>query len=179
MNECPRCGHGYSASVIVPVCANCGYRVRPLLTVTIPGAVVSGNHSKFRSNRLTPESREFDARVRSILIAEVRRVGWVAPEYVEVEITLWNSLVDWDNAAKEIMDPLQGLAISLDSRVLDARVTKRLDAGRPRIVVTIQQADPALYGYTPAMRKARTKAIKRGEIEPLRARRVRRDRPAR
>ena len=74
-----------------------------------------------KAHAFTPAKTEaWEARVRFVAMLEARRRGWVANvEPCEVEITLSGLSVrsDIDNAAKAILDALNGVAWDDDRRV--------------------------------------------------------------
>jgi hypothetical protein len=92
------------------------------LAFTIPGPFVSGNHAKTRDGRRTSASREFDERVASIARGAAAAQGWKMPGYVRALYVLVGLGIDFDNAIKEINDPLQGIVYPHDSRISDIRV---------------------------------------------------------
>lgn len=108
---------------------------------------MSGNHAKTRDGRRTADARLFDARVSSIAKAAALAVGWQMPDYVAVDLTIYNCRIDRDNVAKEIMDPLEGVVFAFDSRVLDGRILKMKDKRGPRVEVVAQAIDGSEYGY--------------------------------
>jgi Holliday junction resolvase RusA-like endonuclease len=70
------------------------------------------------------------------------------PPWVAVDLTVWNSRLDRDNAAKPAMDAMQGIVFAFDSRVIDGAIAKRWDGGGERIEVTAREVNPLDYGRT-------------------------------
>lgn len=115
---------------------------------TIPGPFVSGNNAKTKDGRRTTASRAFDMKVALLAKAAVRACGWVMPEYVTGTITVVNVRMDWDNLAKELMDPLQGIVMPFDSRAKDMRVVMLRVKNYPEeAIVTLYASDGKAYGY--------------------------------
>lgn len=121
------------------------------LAFTIPGKPVTGNHArKFERGRvrLTDEAKEYRERVKQHAFVAIRTGHWLMPEYVRLDVTIWNSRQDRDNAVKELQDALQAAQVyPNDSRILDGVIVKRRDKGDQRIDVSIEPVDPRLYGY--------------------------------
>jgi Holliday junction resolvase RusA-like endonuclease len=149
--------------------------VSAVLEIIIPGRPVSGNHAKVPTENgrqvRSKESREYDARIASIAKAAVVSAGWVMPDYVNVDVILANLRGDRDNYEKEIMDGLQGIVFSHDSRILDGRTKKIKDDGGPRVILHISEVNGANYGYEkPRLSKPGTGYYL--EAEPLQRRSV-------
>jgi Holliday junction resolvase RusA-like endonuclease len=129
------------------------------LDFTIPGPFVSGNHAKTRDGRRTSRSREFDEKVRMIAAAAARTAQWVLPDYVHVDLTVLNVGIDADNLAKEVLDPMQGIAFAFDSRIIELSVLRRkAKDAEPYVRVKVTPANGALYGFPP-IRKPKKKAV--------------------
>jgi Holliday junction resolvase RusA-like endonuclease len=137
----------------------------PRLKIVIRGTSVSGNaktrHAAIPTDHIlkngerkwrsitysTKEAKAFTERVQSIARYECLKVRWVMPEYCWVGITIYNIAQDRDNVSKTVCDALQGFAFANDGRILDGPITKRKDAGGPRVEVVIHAVDPRLFGY--------------------------------
>jgi hypothetical protein len=116
------------------------------LTLVIPGPFVSGNHAKTRDGRRTTESRAFDAKVATLARLAAREQGWRMPTYVRGLVVLISLRMDWDNACKELMDPLQGIVFPYDSRLVDVRVvTLRVPRRPAEARLHFRQADGRRY----------------------------------
>lgn len=102
------------------------------LTLVIPGPFVSGNHAKTRDGRRTTASREFDEKVATLARMAAEEQDWKVPPYVRGLVVLIGLRMDWDNACKEIMDPLQGIVFPYDSRLVDVRVVSIRARKRPQ-----------------------------------------------
>ncbi|MBQ7445956.1 MAG: RusA family crossover junction endodeoxyribonuclease [Clostridia bacterium] len=48
---------------------------------------------------------------------------------------------DWDNIGKIVTDALNGIAWHDDAQIVDARVTKRYTADKPRVEITIRKGE--------------------------------------
>lgn len=157
----------------------------PQLRLMIPGVPISGNaktrfaaipvtdgekkpvldskgNRKYRAASFsTPESKEFEARVRSIAQYACLRQRWPLAEYCKVDILIFNIRQDRGNVAKTVEDALQGIVYVNDGRTLDGRLAKFKDvagqphfqsmhpseAGKPRVEINVTLLDPRAYGY--------------------------------
>ena len=122
-----------------------------VLEIVIPGNPVSGNHAKMPIGRgrqvRTPASREYDMRISSIALASVILAKWKMPDYVCVDVEIWNVNADRENILKEIHDPLQGIVFAHDSRILDGRTVRLKDKGGPRVILRVRAVDGKDYGF--------------------------------
>ena len=129
-----------------------------VLEIVIPGNPVSGNHAKMPIGRgrqvRTPAARDYDMRIASIALASVILAKWKMPDYVCVDVDLFNGRTDRDNACKEILDPLQGIVFAHDSRILDGRTVRLKDKGGPRVILRIRAVDGKDYGFAPPRKAA-------------------------
>ena len=124
------------------------------LSFMVPGPFVSGNHAKTRDGRRTTKSREFDAKVKMIAGVAAHRHGWTIPDYVHVDLTVCNVGIDADNLAKEILDPLQGVAFAFDSRIITLSVVRSKQKNiEPYVRVEVHVADGKEYGFPPIRKK--------------------------
>jgi hypothetical protein len=126
------------------------------LSLVIPGPFVSGNHAKTRDGRRTTESRAFDEKVAVLARLAAREQAWRMPAFVRGMVVLIGLRMDWDNACKELMDPLQGIVFPYDSRLVDVRVVSIRVRGRPQEArLTFRPADGRRYywrrGLTPSI----------------------------
>jgi Holliday junction resolvase RusA-like endonuclease len=123
-----------------------------ILEIVIPGKPISGNHAKVPTENgrqvRSKESREYDKRIASIAKAAVIAAGWVMPDYVRVDMIIYGSRTDRDNACKEILDPCQGIVFAHDSRVLDGFIKRIKDGGEPRVMLRISEVNGAIYGFS-------------------------------
>ena len=124
------------------------------LKFTVPGPFVSGNHAKTRDGRRTAKAREFDEKVRMLCAEAARKQGWTPPDYVEVWLTATNVGIDADNLAKEVLDPLQGIAFPFDSRILRLTVVRFRNELSPRVFVWVSPVDGKQYGFPKPRKKA-------------------------
>jgi Holliday junction resolvase RusA-like endonuclease len=124
-----------------------------VLEIIIPGKPISGNHAKVPTENgrqvRSKDSREYDARIASIAKAAVVAAGWVMPDYVNVDVILYNTRLDRENALKELHDPLERIVFAHDSRILDGRTKKIKDNGGPRVMLHISAVDGGDYGFSP------------------------------
>jgi Holliday junction resolvase RusA-like endonuclease len=121
------------------------------LTFTIPGAPISGNRSRSQGRGrwfTPPAAKEYEARAKSVATAAALLARWKVPQYVRMDVTLYNTRLDRDNACKALNDALQGICYVFDSRILDGFTAKRRDKNGPRVVIEIAALDPAPYGYS-------------------------------
>jgi Holliday junction resolvase RusA-like endonuclease len=122
-----------------------------VLEIIIPGKPISGNHAKVPTENgaqvRSEKSREYDKRIVSIAKAAVVSSGWTMPDYVKVDVILWNIRADRENVLKEIHDPLEGIVFARDSRILDGRTRKFKDGEGPRVILEISEVDGSDYGY--------------------------------
>jgi hypothetical protein len=130
---------------------------KPRLVFSIPGPFVSGNHAKTRDGRRTTASREFDEKVRIIAGAAATKAKWEMPDYVHVDLTVFNVGIDADNLAKEILDPLQGIAFAFDSRILGLSVLRcKARDFEPTVRVEVHPTRGESFGWPP-VRKSKKK----------------------
>jgi Holliday junction resolvase RusA-like endonuclease len=122
-----------------------------MLTLSIPGVPVSGNHRHGLTAQgeiyLTQRAREYSRRIQSTAQAAVVAARWSMPDYVRVDLELFNIRLDRDNAAKTIHDALQGIVFANDSRILDGTISRYKDDGPARVVITIAPVNGNFYGF--------------------------------
>jgi Holliday junction resolvase RusA-like endonuclease len=139
-----------------------------VLHFIVPGKPVSGNHEKIPNPKFfkaekderdgirafipTRRSRDVDEKVRILANLAARQQGWKIPEYVRVDVLIWNVRMDRDNVCKALMDPLQGIAFVTDARILDGWTKRAWDSKGARVEVWVRPVDRKDYD----LRKKRT-----------------------
>jgi Holliday junction resolvase RusA-like endonuclease len=121
-----------------------------ILHFEIPGIPVSGNHRLTRTDHgvyVVKRAREFAHRVQSIAKAAAVLASWRMPDYVAVDLEIYNVNMDRDNVCKALMDPLQGIVFADDRRILDGEISRYKDGAGPRIIVAVREVDGKFYGF--------------------------------
>lgn len=126
------------------------YTPAMLVKFTVPGPLSSGNlsvrHTRNGGHYRSQEARYFHERVASIAKAAAVLAGYTMPTWVAMDVTVYNSRLDRDNANKVAADALQGILFPYDSRVIDGTITKRWDDGGERLEIAVRPVDPHYYG---------------------------------
>ena len=121
------------------------------LEITIEGKAISGNHRTAQNDDgeyfTIPDARHYAERLRRLAKAAAVLAGWKIPDYVHVDVVVYNIRMDRDNVGKTIYDPLQGIVYHNDSRILDGGIARKKDRSGPRITFSIKEIDGADYGY--------------------------------
>lgn len=102
------------------------------------GVMMGQGRRVYKSARVS----DFETTVRTYCLRETMRCGWRATkgERFACELVVYVSdhrRTDCDNLAKSILDGLKTIAFPDDSQITDLLVRKRLDAGNPRVEITV------------------------------------------
>jgi Holliday junction resolvase RusA-like endonuclease len=137
------------------------------LEITVEGKAVSGNHRTAQNEDgeyfTIPEARHYAERLRRLAKAAAVLAGWKIPEFVHVDVEIFNIRMDRDNIGKTIYDPLQRIIYHNDSRILDGRIARKKDRLGPRITLIIKEIDGKNYGYEKPQNRTPDRKLKNGK----------------
>lgn len=114
-----------------------------MIIVDVPGAPVPCARPRVtkRGTFLPARVRQYENKVRICADAQCKRDGWsiVEDATYEVSITIHRAQLrgDWDNFAKALTDPLNGIIWKDDRQVRKATVVMELDRVNPRARVVV------------------------------------------
>jgi Holliday junction resolvase RusA-like endonuclease len=135
---------------------------REHLLLEIPGKPVSGNLRVTHGHDgsfLTREATAYAKRVRSIAETAAIVQHWEIPDYIAIDMDIFNTNIDRDNVMKTVNDPLQGIVCADDRRTLDGNTARFKDGGGPRIIATVRKVHGGDYGFA-AARKLQNRAVR-------------------
>lgn len=89
----------------------------------------------------------YDEKIKLLATVAARQIGWIPPEYVRVDLVIWNTNMDRENVMKPLHDPLQGIAFVNDKRILDGNTKRCWDDHGPRVEVSVEAVDRKDYDF--------------------------------